>query len=304
MTIERYICLKEKSIHTNDKIKKRIILIYIIFIWLLAIGFSLPKALSIVEKSTQINSTQLNFTACDSTFNQTNEEIYTILKWILAFLLPYVVIIFFSCCLLRFLKEWSDRAKLLHNESKKLPSTSSEKASFTADKNKTFNKINATVDDSSENLEPRNSLEISNSPKFKSATNENESLVFNPKSPNCYVKYTTNNNGLELDIMEISPTQNKPVVVKKVCRSSRIKKRTTRFALAIVISFLCAWSPFWIFQIIVTFTEYENYFLKIMQTLTLIGVYMEGITNPLLFLILTQNFREFISTKFKYFKNK
>ena len=80
-------------------------------------------------------------------------------------------------------------------------------------------------------------------------------------------------------------------------RQSRIKKRTTRFVLAVVISFLCAWSPFWIFQIVVTFIESDSAVLHAARNLTLVALYFEGVINPLLFMILTENFREFVVTK-------
>lgn len=91
---------------------------------------------------------------------------------------------------------------------------------------------------------------------------------------------------------------------KKGSRQSQIKKRTTRFVLALVISFLCAWSPLWIFQIVVTFTDSHSHYLQIARNLTLIGVYMEGVTNPLLFLILTETFREFFFNKVCFFLKK
>lgn len=96
-----------------------------------------------------------------------------------------------------------------------------------------------------------------------------------------------------------------PGVKKQTTRQSLIKKRTTRFVLAVVISFLCAWSPFWIFQIVVMFIEsLESNLLPIARNLTLIFLYFEGVTNPLLFLILTENFREFVSSKLKYYMKK
>lgn len=96
-----------------------------------------------------------------------------------------------------------------------------------------------------------------------------------------------------------------PGVKKQGTRQSLIKKRTTRFVLAVVISFLCAWSPFWIFQIVVMFIEsLESNLLPIARNLTLIFLYFEGVTNPLLFLILTENFREFVSSKLKYYGKK
>lgn len=72
----------------------------------------MSKALSIVEREVKYNNNE-TMIVCDSTYTERAEVIYTILKWILAFLLPYSVIIFFSCCLLKFLKEWSNRTKHL-----------------------------------------------------------------------------------------------------------------------------------------------------------------------------------------------
>lgn len=307
LTLERYVCLKEKTLHPNDKFKKRIILIYIILLWLLAIGFSLPKTLSIVEILDKDNKT-----ACESTFDQTHDEIYTILKWILAFLLPYVIIIFFSCCLLRFLKEWSNRSKLLRGgaaaAAKNLlskptdeqKSSTEKKIQTNAQNSKTCKIIENTVEENNctENSTPRKTT-------LQTFIAEDENNTFSTKKKNSFDNYNNGINYSEILTMETSSSQQKTATVaKKPCRASLIKKRTTRFALAIVISFLCTWSPFWIFQIIVAFTEYQNYFLQIMRSLTLIGVYMEGVTNPLLFLILTENFREFVSNKINYFKSK
>jgi hypothetical protein len=79
-----------------------------------AVGFSLPKALSIVEKTYKSNNGTETIVQCESTFDQSYEVVYTISKWIVAFLLPYGLIIFFSCSLLRFLTKWSNRSKRLH----------------------------------------------------------------------------------------------------------------------------------------------------------------------------------------------
>lgn len=114
LTIERYTCLKEKSLNPNDACKKRVIFIYIVVLWVSAVGFSLPKALSIVEKTYKSNNGTETIVQCESTFDQSYEVVYTISKWIVAFLLPYGLIIFFSCCLLRFLTKWSNRSKRLH----------------------------------------------------------------------------------------------------------------------------------------------------------------------------------------------
>ena len=85
-----------------------------------------------------------------------------------------------------------------------------------------------------------------------------------------------------------------------------IKRRSTRFVLAIVSSFLCCWSPLWIFQLInlILQNTYEPEWLKIMNNINIILVYLGGALNPLLFMLLTENFRELVFKKIlEKFKN-
>lgn len=263
LTLERYFCLRENKMIENDKSKCGIVCIYIIFLWAFSIGFSMPKTLSIIEVFN--NDTQTH--VCASLFDQAHEEIYTIAKWIIAFALPYTIIIVFSGLLLKFLKEWSARAKLLHSNAKK----------------------------------PKNFIPYSVPSKSGDDLDEKKSL-----------KNNTNQNDLSKNFLSSlvkwkrtkKSKSHQTVVVKNHVRESRttkIKRRTTRFVLAVVISFLCAWSPLWMFQIAVTFSESQNFFLKLMSNLTLIIVYLGGVINPLLYMILTNNFREFFSSLLKKF---
>ncbi len=87
LTIERYYFIKDKTkIHENDKSKLKIILIYILLLWTSAICFSMPKTISIhiyggdEEKE------------CTSSFNETDEKIFTCLKLLIAFAIPYLII--------------------------------------------------------------------------------------------------------------------------------------------------------------------------------------------------------------------
>lgn len=264
LTLERYFCLRENKIIENDKSKCSIVCIYIILLWAFSIGFSMPKTLSIIEVFN--NETQTN--VCASLFDQAHEEIYTVAKWIIAFALPYMIIIVFSGLLLKFLKEWSARAKLLHNNTKKP---------------KNFIPYSVASKNEDDLSEKKNLKDNTNQMEFpKKSKNFLSSLVM--------WKKTKSNKSFST------------VVVKrhvKESRTTKIKRRTTRFVLAVVISFLCAWSPLWMFQIAVTFSESQNFFLKLMSNLTLIIVYLGGVINPLLYMILTNNFREFISSLFK-----
>lgn len=124
LTLERYFCLREKKMVENDKKKITIVIIYIIALWTFAITFSMPKTLSIIE----VYQNETDTVTCGSSLAQSHEEVYTIAKWIIAFALPYVIIIVFSTLLLKFLREWSARSKLLHTVHK--PKISHQKRIF------------------------------------------------------------------------------------------------------------------------------------------------------------------------------
>lgn len=90
--------------------------IYIVLLWVVGICFSLPKTLSIheyIDNNTKIVS-------CYSEFDDNYEKIYTIMKWIIPFVLPYILIIVFSIRLLIFIKKWSMKNKNLVSIKKKL----------------------------------------------------------------------------------------------------------------------------------------------------------------------------------------
>jgi hypothetical protein len=79
------------------------------------------------------------------------------------------------------------------------------------------------------------------------------------------------------------------------------KRRATRLVLSIIISFIVFWSPLWIFQLYDTFNEHgPTIYIQILNFVTLVFVYTNGLLNPLFYLILTQNFRDYLKTN-KYF---
>lgn len=280
LTLERYFCLREYKIAENDKSKLTIVIIYIIVLWTLAIGFSMPKTLSIV----QIYQNDTGTFACGSLLPQSHEQVFTIAKWIIAFALPYVIIIVFSILLLKFLKEWSAKSKLLHGFNRRPKSFKLNPVNLKIGANK--NSVPKT---------PKNESAMlceSIIPKDASIESSNYQIQSNKKKEffKCFI------------MTKNKPSISETVVLRvhtKTSRLTMIKRRTTRFVLAVAISFLCAWSPLWIFQIVITFTETQSLFLKLMSNLTLIIVYLGGVINPLLYMILTHNFREFFSDKIK-----
>jgi hypothetical protein len=78
------------------------------------------------------------------------------------------------------------------------------------------------------------------------------------------------------------------------------KRRATTLVLLIIISFFVLWSPLWILQLYDTFNEQgPTPYIQIFNFVTLVFVYANGLLNPLIYLILTQNFRDYMS-KYKW----
>jgi len=84
------------------------------------------------------------------------------------------------------------------------------------------------------------------------------------------------------------------------------KRRATTLVLLIIIAFFVLWSPLWILQLYDTFNERgPTPYIQILNFVTLVFVYANGLLNPLLYLILTQNFRDYIRTnKWSTWKTK
>ena len=207
--------------------------------------------------------TEKNLSYCHSSFNKEFEKAYTIFKCIAAFAFPYLLIMIFSILLLKFLKDWSKKSQLLHG--------STFPRSVTHDKEEEMSDLVKRCDTKK------------SSPKL---LNKKYKLKF---------KCTCNTLSFNVGCRTKSLLEPKPQ-----CRITRIKRKTTRFVLAIVISFLCCWSPLWIFQIINIFYPkiFVSVWLHVMMNLYIILVYLGGVINPLLYILLTENFKNFVSKNF------
>ncbi len=154
--------------------------------------------------------TEKNLSYCFSSFNKELEKVYTIFKCVAAFAFPYLLIMIFSILLLKFVKKWSKKSQLLHGSSHP-KSTTSEKAEEMSEMMNKGNEIKKT------------------SPELS--------------MKNYKLKFNCNCNSLSFKIG--FHTKSLPDT-KPQCRIIRMKRKTTRFVLAIVISFLCCWSPLWV----------------------------------------------------------
>ena len=263
LTFERYLCLKENQLVVVNKQKVKLFITYITFLWIFAISFALTKTLYIK----QVYHKDAGKYACGSTFNAKYKQIYTILQWIIAFVFPYSIIIIFSSLLLKFLHNWSMKSISLHSAPKKQNNEVIQEEPFEMEK-----LVRSQISSQSKRNNLGNNI-------FSGGNDPAESILLN--NSKCCLNSTYS-----------LPIENS---ASALVRISMIKRRSTRFVLAVVISFLCTWSPFWIYQIIISFTEFQSIFLVIMHNLTLVCTYIEGVLDPLFYILLTENFRDFIS---------
>ena len=307
LTIERYHCLKDQKIIDNDKNKLKIIVIYIVLLWISAICFTLTKTVSIRVSDDQA---EMFNNDCMSSFDETDEKIFTTLKLLIAFAIPYTTIIVFSIFLLKFLNEWSKRSQnlranktnyLIFNTISNLKLENSEEN--TSNKIKNQNKLTVPTAAQLKLIEPspsNQSFPLTDLTKVHS----NYSINSQPRSEsdkqnleNTQLKQThlnTLNNNNNYKSCEITNVAASAQSSKPMSRHERIKRRSTKFVISVVISFLCCWSPLWLFQLIMSFFDPKNSnFMRVFNNLTLIVVYCSCVFNPLLYMLLTENFREY-----------
>lgn len=243
LTLERYMFVKQKKIDQNDREKKRVFLLGLGILWLLAICFALIYSLFIKL----VRHDDADQETCGSSMSARSQAVYTILKWLLTFVLPYSLIIIFSILLLLFLHKWSKKAKLMHGQSK-------------------HSKPNA-----SQLAETSPSRSLVNTSTQSQVVDEQTKMITKKKKENA------NNSIAQMHM--------------------RIKRKSTRFVLAVVFSFLLCWFPFWSQQIFYLFTSYESIWLMIWNHVAIMIVYLQGVIDPLLFMLLTENFRNYLKKK-------
>ena len=190
----------------KKKVSRRYTLIYIIVLWSLALLYALPGTMSVVLR----NHEESNY--CDSLLGDSFLKIYISSKFIVCFAFPYTVLIVFSTLLLVFLKKWSNNAKKFKIQSKFGGCVTDQ----VVDNEQTETALQCLFD--KEPSPADQTVGSSGKLNRKSADQTRksfQSIRFNKDTK----KY------------------------KKEDKRMMIKRRSTRFVLAVVSSFLCCWSP-------------------------------------------------------------
>jgi hypothetical protein len=264
LTLERYFCLRDSKKITNDKLKTLIVCILIFFLWIVAFGFALPKSLSVVQNIDLDGHAQV-----ESTWSAQKMKIYFTVLLILNFVLPYGIIIIFSINILRFLRNWAKASnKLTNNRGKRRLTMSAEsearffltQKSFEKKEKSVGNNLAATTEFTRQDCEP--------------SVKRNGSKSF--------ARRLSSFRGVQRSEARVLES-----------RVNIIKKRTTFFVLAVAISYLITWSPLWAFQVYIEFGEDETQYIQIINSIIFVFHYLNGVINPLLFMFLTQNFKDY-----------
>ena len=203
LTFERYYCVREKSV--KKKVSRRYTLAYIIILWSLAILYALPGTMSVVLRTHE----ESNY--CDSLLADSFLKIYISSKFVICFAFPYIVLIVFSTLLLVFLKKWSNNAKKFKIKSKY---------------------GGCVTDQAVDNEQTETALQV--------LFDKEPSPVLPTRSS---VKLNRNSMDLVKKSLQGTLFNKETKKSKKDDKRMMIKRRSTRFVLAVASSFLCCWSP-------------------------------------------------------------
>ena len=238
LSTERYFKVadnKKRIDRLSNKLKILITLLYLMFVWLLAILFPLPFILSL-EQDLE------DGVVCYTRWEINSINAFFGLKFGLIFLFPCALISLSSIKLLFFLKTWRNKM----NES-------ADVSYLNPIKMRTLNMAKTM----SHNIDEINNM------------NDNETNV-------TAAAYS----------IALSPKQFKS-------HHNKVQRKASFTVLMIVLLFFIQWMPLWIIQLVIAL-KYELTYLKDIVLITTLLTYTNSISNPVLYIIMTSDFKTFL----------
>ena len=220
-------------------------------------------------------------------------KIYFTLLLVLNFLVPYGIIIIFSVNILIFLRNWAQASNKLINIRVREKAVRIDDKQARSSIAKTVSAFPLKSAERKESNIESERISIANT-----KTRSYNTLLFNKiKHEKTISKHESNYLDDTLSfVRRISIFATRRNEIKGLeTRVNMIKKRTTFFVLAVAISYLITWSPLWAFQVYVEFGENETQYIQIINSFIFVLHYLNGVINPLLFMLLTQNYKEYYS---------
>ncbi|RNA15765.1 Poly-cysteine and histidine-tailed [Brachionus plicatilis] len=301
LSVERFYDVTDKNCSelSSDRLKPCFTILYSIFVWAFALCFSLPLISSI-----QLKKHNQNVFICQSDWDDSSLRIFFVLKLFLIFIFPYSVITFSSCKLLKFLNNWKKRFNKSAFSSRRTKShvvVRQRKSSVQTSMVVIGCKYASIVHENAEDKQ-------SEPTEAKINTNESNYQAYLQMANGDLKEQEENGeNGEKFKIVEALVNLKKIFTRKKSTRRSLIKNRylnsvrrkAIRLVLAINFLFIIQWSPFWIFQIVMLFSTSGVRNIRSINTVVSTLSYSNTVANPVLYMLLTYNFKEYLQKGFR-----
>lgn len=279
----------------SDRLKPYFAILYSILVWAFALCFSLPLIMSI-----QLKKYDQNF-ICQSSWDDSILRIFFILKLFLIFILPYSVITISSYKLLKFLNNWKKRFNNSAFSSRRL------KTNTVVKKRKNSVQTSVVV------IGCKYASIIQEKPEENLIQHSAAKINTNESNYQAYLQLATGDLDEDIEksenfkfgqafgnIKKIFSRKKSPkrTIVKNRYLNS-VRRKAIRLVLAINFLFIIQWSPFWIFQIVMLFSTSSVQNIRSINTMVSTLSYSNTVANPVLYMLLTYNFKEYLQKGFR-----
>ena len=307
LSVERFfqIVYKKRFEMYSKKFKMLIVCVFLFILWIVAILFPLPMILSVqlvIENET---------TACRSTWNDQNLKVFFIVQFIFTFLFPFITITISSTRLLMFFRKWRK------NSIKRRIKFADKTIGKVREQGKKYGTVNAGSGIlKADNLTINTSNNLSSISKIETVSNiENmgNSPIIQPKivSTNKRVEIRQKKSSLVmlfssimniLQLCKISRTKKTPYPKNRRFKRS-IRKKASRLVMIIILTFFIQWVPLWILNFFKEFFDGDKTAVYLANILITVFSYTNTVANPVIYMLVTYNFKVNIKKFLKIGKN-
>jgi hypothetical protein len=288
LSVERFFDITEfKANRTCQAFTRNKVLIYIGLIWLVAGIFITPLLFSMRLASYK------NTHSCASEWSDVSHSIYFVFKCVLIFIVPYTVIVMNSVKLLCYLNKWSmtlNRSSTSKREVNPSPPLSHSGSRHSQKSPVKTNSNYLAVP----TVQYQAAATVAATPSSDKLVEQAEVTI------NLVSVQSDFESAWGLENMSADISQSGCGIIPGGARKSfneTVRRKAVRLVLAIMIVFLVQWSPVWTFQFYqMAVTEPINHLHLINTVITVIS-YSNTVANPLLYMLLTYNFKQYLKTR-------
>jgi hypothetical protein len=247
---------------------KHKIAVYISIIWIVSLLFIIPllSSIKLIKHQDEYS--------CGSEWSDTSLTVFLMLKFVLIFLLPYIIIVVSSMKLLLYLNDWRRRSKRnLRQRNFELQSKSKENHTESGLKKNSYLSLVVTK------------TELKTGDRSASVN-----LIVIQEDENALNNQDHSRDDMCICARFAARTRR----TKRKNYMSSVRRKAVRLVLSIVFVFILQWSPLWIFQFILNFSNSNIKNVQIINISTSTLSYTNTVANPILYILLTSNFKQYL----------